>query len=131
MYKGQCLHPQLLRVLGQMGHTDMLCVGDAGLPVPQGVERIDLAWKKGEPGWLEVCRLIGEELGVEKIYLAEEIKEQNPKMLEAFLSIFPHVEVEYIPHEELKDKNRNARAVVRTGECSSFCNCILVAGVEF
>lgn len=131
MYKGQCLHPQLLQVLGQMGHTDTLCVGDAGLPVPQGVERVDLAWKKGEPGWLDVCRLVRDELVVEKIYLAEEMKEQNPEMMKEFLELFSNVAVEYITHEELKCKTRDARAVIRTGECSSYCNCILVAGVDF
>lgn len=131
MYKGQCLHPELLQVLTQTGHTDMICVGDAGLPIPKGVERVDLAWKRGEPGWLDVCRLLREEMVIEKIYLAEEMKSENPKMRKEFLELFPEVQVEYITHEELKGKTRDAKAVIRTGECSSYCNCILVAGVDF
>lgn len=131
MYKGQCLHPGLLQVLAQTGHTDTICVGDAGLPIPKGVERVDLAWKRGEPRWLDVCRLLREEMVVEKIYLAEEMKEKNPKMREEFLELFPEVTVEYIPHEELKRRTKDVKAVIRTGECSPYCNCILAAGVDF
>lgn len=131
MYKGQCLHPGLLQVLAQTGHTDMLCVGDAGLPIPKGVERVDLAWKPGEAKWLDVCRLLRDEIVIEKIYLAEEMKTENPRMRKEFLEIFSDVPVEYITHEELKARTQNAKAVVRTGECSSYCNCILVAGVDF
>lgn len=131
MYKGQCLHPGLLQVLAQTGHTDMLCVGDAGLPIPKGVERVDLAWKPGEAKWLDVCRLLRDEIVIEKIYLAEEMKEGNPKMRKEFLELFPEVPIEYIPHEELKCKTRDTKAVIRTGEFSSYCNCILVAGVNF
>jgi D-ribose pyranase len=32
-----------------MGHGDALCVADAGLPIPNGVPRIDLAFAPGSP----------------------------------------------------------------------------------
>lgn len=131
MYRGMCLNPQLSRILGETGHTDRICVTDAGFPIPQEVERVDLAWKKGDPGWLDVCRMLASELSVEKILLAEELRDENPEMLEAFTAIFAGVPLVFIPHAELKAESRDTRAVVRTGECSSFCNCILVAGVDF
>ena len=54
MIRDGIFHPQLLRVMGELRHRDMLVIGDAGLPVPKGVERIDLGWKAGSPGFLEV-----------------------------------------------------------------------------
>lgn len=131
MYKGTCLHPQLARIMAETGHTDLLCVGDAGLPVPKETERVDLAWKQGEPAWLDVCRMLHDEMAIEKIYLAEEMKEKNPEMLAQFLEIFRGVPVAYITHAELKEASKTARAVIRTGEFSPFCNCLLVAGVNF
>jgi D-ribose pyranase len=39
--------------------------------------------------------------------------------------------VQTISHEELKEKTRQARAVIRTGEFTPYANIILVAGVVF
>lgn len=131
MYKGEILNSQLLRILAETGHTDTICVSDAGLPVPKVVERVDLAWKKNQPGWLDVCKTINKSMAIEKIYLAEEMAEKNSVMYEKFKAIFENIEIELIPHARLKKDSGNCRAIVRTGEFSTFCNCIFVAGVNF
>lgn len=131
MYKGACLNPQLARIFAETGHTDTICVTDAGFPVPKGPERVDLAWKRGNPEWLEVCRMAAQEMVIEQIYLAEELKSGDPDMIKAFIGIFPEVPIAFITHEELKKMSGNTRAVIRTGECTPFCNCILRAGVDF
>ena len=38
MLKSGIFHPQLNRVLSELRHKDMLVIGDAGLPIPKGVE---------------------------------------------------------------------------------------------
>lgn len=43
------LNGQLARVISELGHTDRLVVTDAGLPVPPGVERVDLAVRENLP----------------------------------------------------------------------------------
>lgn len=131
MLKGNCINPQLATILAKTGHTDMLCVTDAGFPMPMEVERVDLAWTKGKPSWIEVCQLIKEEMVIEKIYLAEDIKVKSPKMYEEFIGIFGEDLIETISHINLKETSKRARAVIRTGEYTPFCNCIFVAGVAF
>ena len=37
------LNREVSRVLARMGHTDSLVIADCGLPVPDGVECIDLS----------------------------------------------------------------------------------------
>ena len=64
-----------------MGHTDRICIGDCGLPIPDEAERIDLALKFGQPRFMEVLRGVGADMKIEKIVLAEEIKENNPDIL--------------------------------------------------
>ena len=39
-----------------LGHYDRLVLADAGFPVPSDVERIDLAFTRGVPGFIETLR---------------------------------------------------------------------------
>ena len=78
MLKTGIFHPQLLRVLGEIRHKDLLVIADAGLPIPKGVERIDLGWKQGSPGYLEVLEEIAKVLVIESALFAEECHEASP-----------------------------------------------------
>jgi len=129
MKKGGILNPQLNRVISEMGHRDMLIVADAGLPIPKGVERIDLVLKCGTPSFAEVLPAVLSELQIEEAYVAKEIKEKNPQTLNLISSIIE--EVKFISHEELKELSKQARAIIRTGECSPYANIILISGVIF
>lgn len=132
MRKTALLNSNVSSVISRMGHTDMLTIGDCGLPVPDGVERIDLALKLGVPAFLEVLDTVLEEMCVEKIILAEEIKTVSPAMHAEILARFGgKVQTEYVPHEEFKKITARSKAVVRTGECTSYANIILCSGVTF
>ena len=116
-----------------MGHTDRIAVGDCGLPIPDEAERIDLALTFGEPKFLRVLELVLQDMKVEKIVLAEEIKTQNPQVLagiQALLAGQP-VEVEYVPHTTFKAYTRDCKAVIRTGETTPYANIILQSGCIF
>ena len=132
MRKTVLLNSNISSVISRMGHTDMITVGDCGLPVPDGVERIDLALKLGVPAFLETLDTMLEELCVEKIILAEEIKTVSPDMHAEILKRFDDkVQAEYVTHEEFKRMTARSKAVVRTGECTSYANIILCSGVTF
>lgn len=132
MRKTVLLNSGISSVISRMGHTDMLTVGDCGLPIPEEVERIDLALKLGVPTFLETLDTILAELCVEKIILAEEIKTVSPQMHAAILERFDKdVQVEYVPHAQFKQESKKSRAIVRTGECTSYANIILCSGVTF
>jgi|SRR6266496_2262743 len=79
MKKTVLLQSDLSYVIATMGHMDTLVIADAGLPIPSETVRIDLALTKGVPGATQTLRVILEELKVEKVILAEEVKEHNPK----------------------------------------------------
>lgn len=49
MQKGGILNSHIAKVLADLGHTDTICIGDCGLPVPAGVQKIDLALTFGTP----------------------------------------------------------------------------------
>ncbi len=120
-----------------MGHTDQICIGDCGLPCPDETERIDLAVRLGEPGFMDVLEAVGDDMKVQTIYLAEEMKEENPEQLEKVLFYFENLEsgfkpiLEFIPHEKLKKMTRKCKAVIRTGETTPYSNIILEAACIF
>ena len=127
------LNSDISRVLSYMGHTDRICIGDCGLPIPGETERIDLALKFGQPSFMDVLKEVAADMKIEKIILAEEIKEKNPAQLEAVLAFFENVkpEVEFVPHTELKALTKECRAVIRSGETTPYSNIILQSGCLF
>ena len=68
---------------------------------------------------------------VEKVILAEEAKDCNPKFLADVQELLLGVPVEFVTHSEFKTRTASTRAVVRTGEFAPYANVILVSGVVF
>lgn len=131
MKKGKLLNSEISSVISQMGHTDSLTIGDCGLPIPKDVKRIDLALKYGVPSFLDTLDTVLEELCVEEIIIAEEIKEAAEQMYKEILNRFENVKVTMVKHEELKVMTKDSHAVIRTGECTPYSNIILKSGVVF
>ncbi|NLZ54216.1 MAG: D-ribose pyranase, partial [Thermoanaerobacteraceae bacterium] len=54
MKKRELLNSEISYLISKLGHTDTIVISDAGLPVPKGVQRIDLALIPGKPSFLDV-----------------------------------------------------------------------------
>ncbi|MGH3358030.1 MAG: D-ribose pyranase [Nocardioidaceae bacterium] len=130
---GGVLNGQLSRVISETGHTDTLVVTDAGLPIPAGVERVDLALRPGTPPFLDVLESLLDEVAVEGALLAEEIKQHSPPMLEEILRRLDALGVAptFVPHIDFKARTTHARAAVRSGEFTPYANVVLTAGVAY
>ena len=85
MKKTTILNAQLSHAIATLGHTDMVTICDAGLPIPEFVGRIDLALTQGIPRFLDTLYATTSEMFVERAILAEEIKQKNPQILTALL----------------------------------------------
>jgi D-ribose pyranase len=131
MKKIGILNKEISDVIAGLGHTDQIIICDAGFPIPQEVRRIDLALEKGLPSFLDTLRVISKELCVEKIIVEKETKEVSPKRYEEIIELFPNVEVEVIPHVEFKEKSKNVKAIIRTGEFTPYSNLMLISGVIY
>lgn len=131
MKKGKLLNAEILSVLAHMGHTDQVTISDAGLPIPNGVKRIDLALKKSIPSFIETLEVLKHEMIIEKVILAEEIIQFNPDLYRKVMHLFDASQIEWVSHEMFKMRTQNSKAVIRTGECTSYANIILQSGVDF
>lgn len=131
MKKTGVLNQPISALLSSMGHTDSVVVSDAGLPIPQGPERIDLALRCGVPSFLETLETVLSELTVERAEVAEDTRAKSPEIHAALLEALGNIPIAYISHEELKSRSGSAKGIVRTGECTPFSNIILYSGVIF
>lgn len=133
------LNSEISYLISKMGHMDTLTIGDAGLPIPAGVQRIDLAVSKGIPSFIDVFEGVLSEQQVEMVIMATEIKEKSLDLHNIILNKLKQLEqqsnkeikVVYISHEEFKEKTKESKGVIRTGEFTPFANVILVSGVVF
>lgn len=131
MKKDRLLNPEILKEVAALGHTEYLCVGDCGLPIPGGVKVIDVSVVAGLPHLMDVLRPLHSELVIESYILAREITEANPALESEIGDELGGLPCRYISHEEFKRCLEDAKCVIRTGETLSFANIILVGGVNF
>lgn len=139
MKKATLLNAPVSRAISLLGHGDSLCVADAGLPIPQNVERIDLAVRAGLPPFLDTLSAITCEMYVERAVIAAELRQRQPEFHARLSDTVDRlarqqgnaIALEEVTHEDLKGLTRDCRAVVRTGECTPYANIILYAGVTF
>lgn len=132
MKKTGLLNVELSAAIASMAHEEYLVIGDAGLPVPPGVKCIDLALKEGVPTFIETLQAVLGELKVQEAIIDTEMQQVSPQMRKALDqavgNAFP---LRTVPHQELQQLAKRAKAVVRTGEFTPYSNIILVAGVLF
>ncbi|THD30910.1 D-ribose pyranase [Pantoea sp. R102] len=139
MKKGRLLNAEVSHVIARLGHTDTLTIADAGLPIPAGPQRIDLALTPGTPEFLQVVEVITQEMQVESALIAEEIQQHNPQLHSQLIAVLEALQqhqgnvisVRYTSHEQFKQHTQRSQAVIRSGECSPYANVILSAGVTF
>ncbi|MFJ8235252.1 D-ribose pyranase [Ureibacillus sp. NPDC094379] len=129
MKKHGILNRELAGRFAKLGHTDRIVIADCGLPIPDGVPCVDLAYKLGEPSFLSILEVVLEDLVVEASVVAEEIKTKNE-------SVFSELEkklssIEYVTHEDFKKLTKETKLIIRTGETTPYANVILQCGVIF
>ncbi|WPH13385.1 D-ribose pyranase [Variovorax paradoxus] len=130
MKRTALLHAELSQVIAALGHGDMLVIGDAGLPIPDGPRRIDLAVARGVPLLADVLQAVLSEMQVESVVVADEAL-NGAKALPAWYPQSLGMAPQTVSHEEFKRRSAKARAIVRTGECTPYANIMLIAGVSF
>lgn len=131
MKKNGILNSEISKLLSDLGHRDQITIADVGLPVPDGVKKIDLALKLGKPSFIEVLEEVLKDMAVEKVILAEEIKVDNESQLDAIHQLVGTNEVEFVSHEAFKKQSGQSKAIIRTGEATPFSNIILQSNVIF
>ena len=123
------INGQIDSALTRQGHMDLMMVVDAGFPCPDHVELIDIALAEGVPKILDVLAELHKVHSVEKIVMAQETVDHNPTYFAEVAKAFGDgVEVEVVPHAELKKRSHTVKTIVRTGDFTAWGNVMLVSG---
>ena len=128
MKRGGIINAKLAGEIARLGHTDLVVVCDAGLPIPAGPAVVDLAFCLGVPSFETVLSGLLEEIVIEGATAAEEVRE-NPDVERLLKALLPDPGL--VAHHELKRMSAGAKLVVRTGEATPYANVILRCGVAF
>ena len=141
------LHNELAKVIANMGHGDMLVVTDRGFPFPRHnmTACIDVSVGRDLPKFIDVVKVILEELEIESVIIADETEKISPRVFHELQDILSQktnkdnpIKQKIIPHTEFKHlvldgalEGQEVKAMVKTGQFTPFANIILVSGVDF
>jgi len=129
MYKTGILNSEISKLLSDLGHMDQIIIADCGLPVPQGVKKIDLALEFGTPSFLDVFHLIKKHMVIESMTIADEMVSDNRGIYSQLVA--ENINITTKSHHDLKVHSKNVKAVIRTGEATPYANAFLTSGVLF
>ena len=134
MLKNGILNPQVNCAQSKMTHLDTMLVSDAAMPLPQNAERIDLAFTLGIPPLVPVVEGILEECIIEKVYMANEMKQYSPDLFAEYEKLFAarQIPIECIPHAKMLEMTAECKAAIRTGENRyHYSSVLLVCGCPY
>ncbi|MCP4179506.1 MAG: D-ribose pyranase [bacterium] len=139
MKKSTLINSELSYLVATLGHTDEITICDAGLPIPEEVQRIDLALTHGIPSFLDTVKVILTESQIEGAMIAEEFQTASPELHNLLIKELKAeqercgkaIMITYVSHEEMKARTADSRAIIRTGEYTPYANVIFQAGVTF
>ncbi|MHB8061107.1 MAG: D-ribose pyranase [Ruminiclostridium sp.] len=131
MKKDRILNPDICHVVAALNHTQYLVIADPGLPIPENVRVVDISLKRGIPSLIDVLTSVKEELVIESYIYAAEMEDANRFLFDEMKDVLKELPSQKVSHDDFKELLRNASAIIRTGECSSFANVILIGGVNF
>ena len=134
MKKTPLLNIALSRLIASLGHGDIVIIADAGLPVPNGVELIDLALTQGVPDVCSTLSTVLSEMQVQSHVLAHELLQMPCPALSCSDMHNTRGDLgsrSLLDHNAFKALCLRAKVIVRTGECRPYCNIALIAGVTF
>jgi D-ribose pyranase len=123
------LNRDIAAIISVMGHADEMVVCDAGFAIPLGVKSVDVSLAENKPTVIEALEEILRYFSVEKLVLANETREISPSMFERIVAMFDEkVTIETIPHTEFRQRSKDVKAIVRTGDFTAYTNVLLVSG---
>ena len=126
---GAVINQPVSELIAGLGHKDEIVIADAGLPIPPGTQRIDLALTKGIPSFRDTLSVVLNEMWVEKAVVAQEMVDISPAVYELVIQSLNGIEIEKLSHVDFKERTKVSRAVIRTGEFTPYANIILISGV--
>lgn len=119
MKRNGIINAELNRVLCSLGHTSSVVVCDAGFPIPPGRTLVDLSLTYNVPEVYQVLKAVAGDYIVERIVVADEMRELSPRLFARIAELFPRQERIALPFADFAASAGSAAAFIRTGDAST------------
>jgi len=133
MQKNTILNSKLAGELAKVGHTHTVLVTDAGFPIPEDANVVELGLTAGTIDVLEILKVLREHMFVEKVRFAPEVKTHYSSLYSQVQEIYTGSGAIFEPctHEDLVDKvAHEARLIIRSGSLTCWGNFALTAATD-
>ncbi len=133
MRPNRILHPQLAKALAECGHSDIILVTDAGFPIPKDANRIDLGYYAGEADVLKILSMLRQEIFVEEVTFATEVKTRHPALYREVQEIYTGSGAVFkgTTHEDLVENLApKAKLIIRSGSLNAWANFALTCSTD-
>ena len=126
MKKKGIINPDLAYALADLGHMDSFVICDMGFPIPKDAKRIDLSVVAGMPEFLPVLKACLNEVAVQEMVLMEGVVSSNEYLHDQILHMVHNHEVGYLSFADFREKVKDAKFFIRTGEKRPCSNIFMV-----
>lgn len=134
MLTGNCIHPELMRVLSLLGHGDKVLIADGNYPLASKTGEAEKVWlglRPGEPAATDVLETLLHVIRVEKAEVMSPGDDSLPEIFSEFQKLLGGMELAKLGRFEFYDEcgKKTLRLAISTGEKRTFANILLTVGV--
>ncbi len=134
MLKGNCIHPDLVRVVSRCGHGDQILISDGNYPLASRsgqAEKIYLGLSPGIPTVTDVLAALQGIANFEKAQVMQPEQGPDPEIFKEFQAMLDGLELHRLSRHQFYDAccQPAVRLAVSTGEGRVYANLLLTVGV--
>ena len=134
MLTGNCIHPELMRVLSLLGHGDKILIADANYPLASKTGQADKVWlglSPGLPSAVDVLTTLQSVVNIEKAEVMDPGDGSKPEIFHEFQALLGNMELCKLGRFPFYDTccEPSLRLAIATGEKRTFANILITVGV--
>lgn len=127
MKKNGILNAQLICELTKLRHQDKFVICDAGFPIPEGANIVDVSLAAGIPDFMQVLKAVLNELIVEEYTVFDFMKDYNKDYYVQLHTFFKVQKCSEVSMPEFIERSKEAKLFIRTGELKPASNIMLMS----
>jgi L-fucose mutarotase len=135
MLRTQLLQPEILAVLGRLGHGSKVLIADGNYPFTTGsnpaAARVFLNLRPGLVTVTEVLETLITAIPVEEAHVMQPNDGSTPAIFQEFAALLPSLELQRVERFAFYDlaRTQDVGLVIATGEARVYANLMLTIGV--
>lgn len=133
MLSGNCIHPELMRVLSLLGHGDKILIADGNYPLASksgDAEKVWLGLRPGQPTTTGVLETLLSVINLEKAEVMDPADGTEPEIFGEFRKLLGGMELSRLGRFQFYDAcgEKALRLAISTGEKRTFANVLVTVG---